>query len=187
MGSLWVALGAALLHLGANLLEDAPVRLAYLALSGACLTMAAFVTYGLAGHLRHVHRRSEPGSESDSEGGDEAAPAAWHFFQPFKGGGWFVATQALGWALYSAGLSLIIYLMAHSAIGIVHSAQRFAQTAGIFMVFSHLVRLKEVDEREGGCKMEFWTRIVEEDPSQSWDKHTPFRHLCTSRIAPSHR
>ena len=149
MGSLWVALGAALLHLGANLLEDAPVRLAYLALSGACLTMAAFVTYGLAGHLRHVHRRSEPGSESDSEGGDEAAPAAWHFFQPFKGGGWFVATQALGWALYSAGLSLIIYLMAHSAIGIVHSAQRFAQTAGIFMVFSHLVRLKEVERRGG--------------------------------------
>ena len=32
--------------------------------------------------------------------------------------------------------------------------------------------------------MDFWTRTVEEVPSQSCCKHPPFRHLCT--IAPSH-
>lgn len=166
MGSLWVALGAALLHLAANVLEDAPSRLVYLALSATCLTMAAFVTHGLAGHLRHARRKSGSGSGSESESASESEnetaeysggaikrhekkvaeeedarlSSTWHFFQPFKGGGWFVATQALGWALYSAGLSLIIYLMAHGAAGIVHSVQRLTQTTGIIMVASHLVR-----------------------------------------------
>lgn len=141
MGTLWVALGGALLYLGSEVLHDASSRLAYLVLAVACLTMAAFTTYGLAGHLRHAPALAA-GSDDDSDSGRRARapPSAWRFFQPFRGGAWFVATQALGWALFSAGLTLMLYLIAQGAAGVMEGARRYTWTAGAIMVTAQLVR-----------------------------------------------
>uniref|UniRef100_A0A1D2A7N3 Diacylglycerol O-acyltransferase n=1 Tax=Auxenochlorella protothecoides TaxID=3075 RepID=A0A1D2A7N3_AUXPR len=140
MGTLWVALGGALLYLGSEVLHDASSRLAYLVLAVACLTMAAFTTYGLAGHLRHAPALAA-GSDDDSDSGRRARapPSAWRFFQPFRGGAWFVATQALGWALFSAGLTLMLYLIAQGAAGVMEGARRYTWTAGAIMVTAQLV------------------------------------------------
>lgn len=43
----------------------------------------------------------------------------WRFFQPFQGGAFFIATQALGWALFSLALLFIIFLSAQAGKGVV--------------------------------------------------------------------
>lgn len=65
----------------------APPRLVYYTMSGACFTVGAFTTHGLAGYLRYsaaCHKHSGSGG---------GGVARWHFWQPFQGGATFVATQ----------------------------------------------------------------------------------------------
>ncbi|RMZ55327.1 hypothetical protein APUTEX25_003465, partial [Auxenochlorella protothecoides] len=63
----------------------------------------------------------------------------WDVKKPFRGGAWFVATQALGWALFSAGLTLMLYLIAQGAAGVMEGARRYTWTAGAIMVTAQLV------------------------------------------------
>ena len=66
-------------------------RLLYCCISVICSLTAVSTTHGLGGFLRHGQSN-----------------ASWRFFQPFVGGRMFIATQALGWSLFS--LSLVFFL-----------------------------------------------------------------------------
>jgi diacylglycerol O-acyltransferase 2, plant len=56
--------------------------------------------------------------------------AAWKFFQPFKGGTVFVATQAAGWLLYSAALALVLWGIGATTTGLVLGVQAYAVAIG---------------------------------------------------------
>lgn len=56
--------------------------------------------------------------------------ATWKFFQPFRGGTVFVATQATGWLLYSAALALVLWGIGASTLGFMLGVQAYAVTVG---------------------------------------------------------
>lgn len=58
-------------------------------MSGACFTVGAFTTHGLAGYLRYSGQGGDAPSEADRR-------REWRFWQPFQGGAGFVATQVGG-------------------------------------------------------------------------------------------
>ncbi len=56
--------------------------------------------------------------------------ATWKFFQPFRGGTVFVATQAAGWLLYSAALVLVLWGIGATTLGLVLGVQAYAVAVG---------------------------------------------------------
>jgi hypothetical protein len=54
----------------------------------------------------------------------------WKFFQPFRGGTVFVATQAAGWLLYSAALALVLWGIGASTLGFMLGVQAYAVAVG---------------------------------------------------------
>lgn len=56
--------------------------------------------------------------------------ATWKFFQPFRGGTVFVATQAAGWLLYSVALALVLWGIGASTLGFMLGVQAYAVTIG---------------------------------------------------------
>ena len=55
--------------------------------------------------------------------------STWKFFQPFRGGTVFVATQAAGWLLYSAALALVLWGIGATTLGFMLSVQAYAVAA----------------------------------------------------------
>jgi len=54
----------------------------------------------------------------------------WKFFQPFRGGTVFVATQAAGWLLYSAALALVLWGIGATTLGFMLGVQAYAVAVG---------------------------------------------------------
>ena len=106
LGLLWALLGGALL-LVADGLADPRARLLYLAMGAGAVSAGAFTTHGLAGYLRFGGDNgggAVPGDgRRSSSGGGNGGAGMWRFWQPFRGGPFFVATQvgapaaARGW------------------------------------------------------------------------------------------
>nr|AZI70899.1 acyl-CoA:diacylglycerol acyltransferase 2.3 [Lobosphaera incisa]QIT07021.1 type-2 diacylglycerol acyltransferase DGAT2C [Lobosphaera incisa] len=128
MGVLWAVMGGALL-LATEYLAEQSTREMYYILSGICLLIGATTTHGLGGKLRHDTAR---------EAGAESAPS-WQFFQPFRGGTWFVATQALGWVLFSLSIMGLIWLISQVAVGVAYCMRCWAWAVGAAMFTAQLV------------------------------------------------
>lgn len=119
LGLLWTALGFSLLLTARYLHGQGQV--VYAAFAVACFTIAAFSTHGIGGHFMHRRRwAAVHGSLSKTSPGEEVqpgGPSSWHFFQPFKGGSAFVATQAMGWILYSSAIALVLWSAMETLLG----------------------------------------------------------------------
>eukprot|EP00803_Ostreobium_quekettii_P005722 evm.model.scf_27.11 EVM.evm.TU.scf_27.11 scf_27:83458-88282(-) len=124
LGSL-LMLVAGMLMAATDHLPDARSRLLYLSISVSCAAIAVGVTHGLGGFLRHGPRSKHPTS--------------WQFFQPFAGGSVFVATQALGWTLFSITLLFVLKWMMELLMGIVRVAQWWALSTGLMLVITQMV------------------------------------------------
>lgn len=120
LGILWSVLGTALLVEGESMQDDPVTKIVYYALAAASFASGSFSTYGLGGHLRW----SSAGSRGNG------GTARWRFFQPFVGGTAFVATQILGWVLFSAALVGFAYLAVQAAYGVVLSLKWYAMFTG---------------------------------------------------------
>ena len=62
----------------------------------------------------------------------------WSFWQPFRGGPLFVATQAAGWCLFSSALTLVLYGVGATALGLAHSLHAWAIATGFAGVAAEL-------------------------------------------------
>ncbi|GFR51674.1 hypothetical protein Agub_g14116, partial [Astrephomene gubernaculifera] len=75
--------------------------------------------------------------------GEEEAPDAdavtWRFFQPFQGGSVFVATQAIGWTLFSSTVVSLLLLAKQLVAGVGYCLRWWALAAGALMVATQLV------------------------------------------------
>eukprot|EP00884_Botryococcus_braunii_P007964 jgi/Botrbrau1/17169/Bobra.0157s0061.1 len=128
MGLLWAAVGGVLL-LATEYVESSATKVVYFILSGGCLLVAATTTHGLAGKLRY-----EVSHKNDSG----LPPWQWRFFQPFRGGKAFVATQALGWALFSAALACLFWLCAQVVAGVAYCIRCWIFATSSLMFFAQL-------------------------------------------------
>eukprot|EP00210_Caulerpa_lentillifera_P002989 g2854.t1 len=106
-------------------LPDLPSKLLYCSISVICSLIAASTTHGLGGYLRH-------GKKSKSKTG-------WKFFQPFVGGRVFMATQALGWSLFSLSLVLLIAVVQQIIKGVAFAFHIWALVSGGTAVITQLV------------------------------------------------
>eukprot|EP00877_Chromochloris_zofingiensis_P005530 jgi/Chrzof1/14979/Cz09g23010.t1 len=111
---------AFLLLMALDYMPDIPSRILYCCLSLSCLLIAASTTYGLGGFLRY-------GKTADSG-------TMWQFFQPFSGGTAFVATQAIGWSLFSTTIVLIVVMVQQLISGVAHCIRCWALGAGCLAV-----------------------------------------------------
>lgn len=68
----------------------------------------------------------------------------WQFWQPFRGGPAFVATQGAGWALFAGSLVSLLWLAAHVATGValrlVAGIRAWVLATGVTMFVAQLVR-----------------------------------------------
>ncbi|KAK9829305.1 hypothetical protein WJX72_005048 [[Myrmecia] bisecta] len=127
MGLMWAMMGGALL-LATEYLAEQSSREMYYVLSGICLLIGATTTHGLGGKLRHDTLR---------EAGSAAIPS-WRFFQPFQGGTVFVATQALGWILFSMSIMGLIWLLMQVVVGVAYCMRCWAWAVGAAMFTAQL-------------------------------------------------
>ncbi|MEW5310901.1 MAG: hypothetical protein WDW38_002655 [Sanguina aurantia] len=67
-----------------------------------------------------------PGAENDGS-------SRWQFFQPFSGGTAFVATQAIGWALFAVTLVVLIALAKQLIAGVGYCLRCWAVATGVLM------------------------------------------------------
>jgi diacylglycerol O-acyltransferase 2, plant len=99
-------------------------------LSLSCLLIGSSSTYGLGGFLRFVK-----GREVDQLGD----PQEWQFFQPFSGGPVFVATQALGWTLFTFTTVGVVLLVQQVLAGVAFCIRCSAYTLGVLMIATQMV------------------------------------------------
>ena len=100
-------------------------RLLYCSISVICSLTAASTTHGLGGFLRH--------------GQNTGAKHTWRFFQPFVGGRVFIATQALGWSLFSLSLVFFIAVVREVVKGVAIAIRIWALVSGGTAVVTQLV------------------------------------------------
>lgn len=105
---------------------DITFRLLYCSISVACSLIAASTTHGLGGLLRH-------GQDGHKKEG------SWRFFQPFVGGRVFIATQALGWSLFSLSLVCFIALVREIVKGVAIALKMWALASGGTAVVTQIV------------------------------------------------
>lgn len=162
LGLLWSVLGAALLlsqwayTLGSNRHSNGALGIAMNVFAGMCFTIAAFTTHGLGGHLRHSHPSLASRHKISKHGGalhtaktgtkqiDDGRAhlqqhSHWRFFQPFKGGPMFIATQAAGWVLFSMALSLVFWGVTEAGQGAAQFLRSWALAAGTTGVVAELL------------------------------------------------
>lgn len=106
LGGVLAAASGALVLAAVLALQGACVRTLFLFLGAACAVVSANCTHGLGGWLRW----RAPGL---------LTPGSWRFFQPFRGGRFFMATQGAGWTLFSAGLFGMMVAGRMAAVGAV--------------------------------------------------------------------
>ncbi|KXZ43905.1 hypothetical protein GPECTOR_78g93 [Gonium pectorale] len=81
-----------------------------------------------------------PGDEGSAvEAGDAVEGPSWRFFQPFQGGSVFVATQAIGWTLFSGSVVVVLLLAKELVAGVGYCLRCWALTAGALMTATQLV------------------------------------------------
>lgn len=73
------------------------------------------------------------------DGEDAAAEEGWHFYQPFRGGPVFVATQAAAWVLFGAALVCLAWGLAALGRGAAICVRCWAEFAGGFMFVAQLL------------------------------------------------
>lgn len=145
MGILMSTTGCLLL-LAVEHMPDMPSRVLYCCLSLSCLLMASTTSYGLGGFLR-FGATARVGTGADPVDTDGAAAGAadgsgttmWQFFQPFAGGTAFVATQAVGWSLFSATAVAVIILLQQLVAGVAYCARCWAFGLGVLMITTQLM------------------------------------------------
>lgn len=117
-----------LLLMSLEYMPDVASRVLYCCLSLSCLLIGASSTYGLGGFLCFGRAK------------DANQPAnKWQFFQPFSGGSAFVATQALGWSLFSATIVSVAVLLKLLVEGIAYCTRCWAVGTGCLMVATQTV------------------------------------------------
>ncbi|GLI68216.1 hypothetical protein VaNZ11_012560 [Volvox africanus] len=75
---------------------------------------------------------------ADQEDEADVAPS-WRFFQPFQGGSVFVATQAIGWTLFSSTVVAVLLLAKELVAGMGYCMRCWALAAGALMMATQLV------------------------------------------------
>ncbi|GAB4819039.1 hypothetical protein N2152v2_006085 [Parachlorella kessleri] len=153
MGVLWAGMGGALL-LATNQLTDSTSRLGYYVMAGACFTVGSFTTHGLAGHLRFSGAGAAKKADASGAGGDSSAANGWRFWQPFQGGTGFVATQALGWALYSTALVSILWMAWGALVGVASYVHSWTLAAGTLMFVAELLLAGSLSFYKGQAAVE---------------------------------
>lgn len=68
-----------------------------------------------------------------------SSSALWKFYQPFKGGTFFVATQATGWCLFASALSLVLWGAVEATLGVMHRLNAYALAAGTSGIAAELI------------------------------------------------
>ncbi len=76
----------------------------------------------------------------------------WRFWQPFRGGPAFVATQGLGWALTAAALASVLALGRQIALGVAHAIRAWLLATSAVMLLAQLVR-EHVKSSEHGLHL----------------------------------
>ncbi|KAK9814027.1 hypothetical protein WJX73_009556 [Symbiochloris irregularis] len=132
MGILWSIMGGAVL-LATDSMQDASSKHTHFALSAVCLLVGAFTTHGLAGRMRHAPLMQDLAEEASH------SAHSWRFWQPFKGGKAFVATQALGWALFATALCSLAWLFTQVASGIAYYVQYWVVMTSSIMLAGQVV------------------------------------------------
>ncbi|KAL3152102.1 hypothetical protein ABBQ32_001207 [Trebouxia sp. C0010 RCD-2024] len=138
LGLVWAALGGSLL-LATEYLQDTHSKEVYFLLAALCLLVGATTTHGLGGSLRHKQTGPftlELGSDVDPRQPDPVT--TWRFFQPFRGGAFFVATQAMGWALFSISLVCLCWLLVQVVAGVAYCIRCWALITGSVMFCAQL-------------------------------------------------
>lgn len=137
LGLVWAALGGSLL-LATEYLQDTHSKEVYFFLAACCLLVGATTTHGLGGSLRHKQTgpfTMELGSDVDTR---PEPVTTWKFYQPFRGGAWFVATQAMGWALFSISLCCMCWLLLQVVAGVAYCIRCWALITGSVMLCAQL-------------------------------------------------
>ncbi|KAG2426507.1 hypothetical protein HXX76_011734 [Chlamydomonas incerta] len=83
-------------------------------------------------------------AEMEAEGGGSSGSSSvegrgWRFFQPFQGGSVFVATQAIGWTLFSASVVCVLLLAKRLVAGVGYCLRCWALAAGALIMATQLV------------------------------------------------
>ncbi|GIL79509.1 hypothetical protein Vretifemale_8826 [Volvox reticuliferus] len=126
--------GAAVLRGGANA-------------AAAAATVAAGAMHGSSSSSSSSGVHDSSGGSADVSGAvaaadqeDEADVApSWRFFQPFQGGSVFVATQAIGWTLFSSTVVAVLLLAKELVAGVGYCMRCWALAAGALMMATQLV------------------------------------------------
>ncbi|DBB16381.1 hypothetical protein WJX82_004098 [Trebouxia sp. C0006] len=138
LGLVWAALGGSLL-LATEYLQDTVSKEVYFFLAACCLLVGATTTHGLGGSLRHKQTgpfTMELGADVDPRQPDPVT--TWKFYQPFRGGAWFVATQAMGWALFSISIVCLCWLLLQVVAGVAYCIRCWALITGSVMFCAQL-------------------------------------------------
>ena len=72
----------------------------------------------------------------------EAVRVKPHVMWACRGGAWFVATQGLGWALFSVSLVCLCWLILQVVAGMAYCIRCWAIATGSVMFFAQLVRMR---------------------------------------------
>ncbi|EFJ45849.1 hypothetical protein VOLCADRAFT_93670 [Volvox carteri f. nagariensis] len=88
-----------------------------------------------------MHGASGVGGASAAKEEEEEADVAttWRFFQPFQGGSVFVATQAIGWTLFSSTVVAVLLLAKELVVGVGYCLRCWALAVGALMMATQLV------------------------------------------------
>eukprot|EP00210_Caulerpa_lentillifera_P003438 g3281.t1 len=166
LGLILSCMSAAFINITESL-PDTPSKLLYCSISVLCSMIAVSTTHGLGGYLRH--------------GRNQKSQTPWKFFQPFVGGRIFIATQALGWSLFSLSLVFFIKVVQQIIKGVAFAIQLWALASGGAVVVTQLVLAVSLLTFKPGCSS-LWVpylkqRVLENLPVLLM--YTPVHLMCT--------
>lgn len=148
LGLLWAVVAVGLLRVAPI---GTPLGTLYSILSVVFFILSACTIHGLGGLLRYwfssIRFTSEGKYQALNEDDEDAAYSLeaelmqneWKFFQPFKGGAAFVATQATGWILFTLALLPLLWSMTLAISSTAHWIHSLTMAAGITALLAELV------------------------------------------------
>jgi 2-acylglycerol O-acyltransferase 2 len=153
LGLLWAVVAVGLLRVAPI---GTPLGTLYSILSVVFFVLSACTIHGLGGLLRYWFSSMRLAPEENNEyksmdilNHPDAAQShsleselmqnEWKFFQPFKGGAAFVATQAAGWILFSVALLPLVWSMALAISSTAHWIHSMTIAAGITALLAELL------------------------------------------------
>ncbi|GLC40901.1 hypothetical protein PLESTM_001123800 [Pleodorina starrii] len=127
--------GAAVLRGGASAAAAAATAAAGAVQGGGSGGGGAHAGHGAAG----AGDAGGAGDVGDGDGEEADVAPTWRFFQPFQGGSVFVATQAIGWTLFSSTVVAVLLLAKELVVGVGYCMRCWALAAGMLMMATQLV------------------------------------------------